>query len=146
MKFKTAVLFVAAVVLVVGFRLASQSNEKPRVFTQTSLAGGKAMVVGTTRLLVVKATASWCGPCKSMDRAVFTHPDVERWFEAHGVAVAMDIDEHPGDATALGVAAVPTVIVFDGSGREVARSMGVVEADRFIAWLDEIRAGKAGPT
>jgi thiol:disulfide interchange protein len=138
---KSFVMVVVVVAAVLAFLQArNRSVPTPAVFAAVSLADAKARIAGTERLLVVKATASWCGPCKQMDRLVFSQPSVETWVAAHGLAVALDVDREPADARALQIEAVPTIVVFGSDGAEVARSPGVQDPERFIAWLDQVRA------
>lgn len=60
---------------------------------------------------VVKFSAAWCGPCKTLE------PVLEKVQEAAGVPVfEIDIDENPKSVELFGIRAVPTVMIFkDGT-------------------------------
>ena len=41
-------------------------------------------------------------------------------------------------ATRYAIESYPTIVVIDGNGREVARNVGVLEAEEFLSWLDAV--------
>lgn len=110
-------------------------DAEPRIFTKMTLAAARESVRGTEKVLVVKATASWCGPCKRMDRVTWRDDEVEKWFAANGVVIALDVDAHADEARALGVEAMPTMIAFDGKGAELGRVEGFMDADELLSWV-----------
>lgn len=65
--------------------------------------------------------ADWCGPCRSMDRTVFTAPDVVA-MSRRFVMMRMDLTaRHPSQEEVLaryGVRGVPTVILINREGKE----------------------------
>jgi thioredoxin 1 len=68
--------------------------------------------------------APWCQPCKTL------HPlfdDLARSHSANGGVqfVRVDVDASPRVATELDIMSIPTLIVFDRSGREIEREIGV---------------------
>lgn len=90
------------------------------------------------RLLVIDATATWCGPCRKMDRDTWNHPDVAWWFEEFGVFVKFDVDESPHLVEMFRVNAMPTVIAIRGD-EEVARHVGYLGPRQMIDWLESVR-------
>jgi thioredoxin:protein disulfide reductase len=96
----------------------------------------------TGRPLFIDFYATWCGPCKLMERKTFTDASVSRRL-AEIVAVKVDSEEtekrsgHRGADVAdrFHVMAYPTLVVLDSEGREVSRRTGFVPPDEFEAWL-----------
>lgn len=132
---------------------ASASGVRPPVFDARPYADARAAAAAEGRVLVVKATATWCGPCREMDRTTWRDERVEAWFKEHGIAVAVDVDAEESTAHALGVEAMPTMIAFRNDV-EVDRVVGYRSADDLLAWLDGLGRGeravdllerKAGP-
>jgi len=88
----------------------------------------------TPMLLDVYAT--WCGPCKMMT------PQLDAAAQSLGQRVRMakmDSDEEPDWSTRLKVGGLPTLILFDQSGNEVARQEGALMQQQILDMV-----GKAG--
>ena len=66
--------------------------------------------------------ASWCGPCQTM------RPEIAKLAQKKYPIRSIDIDRSPEVAERYGVKAVPTFIVADRQGRELARTKGVIPA------------------
>lgn len=65
----------------------------------------------------------WCGPCKVMDRLVYTARDVVDAAQRI-VCIKVDGDERKDLKDRHGVASFPTGILYDPQGKEVARFSG----------------------
>jgi thiol:disulfide interchange protein DsbD len=94
------------------------------------------------RPLMVDFTADWCGACKEFTKHTFSDPRV---MEKAGdfVAVKFDAtdDEDPQvDAVKkkYGVVGLPTVVIFDSTGKERQRFTEFVPAEKFLKALEGI--------
>lgn len=77
---------------------------------------------------VIRFTASWCGPCKALEKTleqINTSVPIEVY----------DIDEQPQYATEFGVRGVPTLVMLDGNV-EVKRMVGAKSKPELEAWLN----------
>lgn len=83
--------------------------------------------------------AVWCGPCKVMDKEVFTENSVADYMNAGFVNLKLDAEKGEGLVLAkkYKVTAYPTFIVFDSKGNEATRFMGSMKPDRFIAKMKQ---------
>ncbi len=120
--------------------LISPARCKPPVFSDLSYDEARRQAQDRDRLLIVDATATWCGPCKRMDRTTWTDPTVVAWIEEHAIAVQFDVDEHPDLAEQLRAHALPTIIAFR-QGSEIDRIVGYRTPGALIEWLDGLRQG-----
>jgi len=93
------------------------------------------------RPILVFATADWCPPCRSMKQGPLQRDAVVQRIAAGFVPVKADVsdDASPGApiATRFAVQYIPTLIVTDAQGDELARVSGYLGDDQLLAWLDQ---------
>lgn len=94
------------------------------------------------RPLMVDFTADWCAACKEMDKHTFSDPRVKE-KAAHFVAVKVDAsDDEDTQIEAVkkkyGVVGLPTVVVYDSTGKERKRFNEFVGPEAFLAAIEGI--------
>jgi len=78
---------------------------------------------------VLKFSASWCAPCKSLSKTIEDiNTDV--------VIEDIDIDERSELAVEYGIRGVPTLVMID-EGVEVKRNVGNLTKQQLELWLDD---------
>lgn len=74
----------------------------------------------------------WCGPCRTMDRDVFTDGKVSTFF--NGTFLNLKVNAEKGEGVALakkfGIGAYPTLVFLDKKGVEKERQVGLTTAAR----------------
>lgn len=113
---------------------------KPPIFSDTPFAQARDATKGSPKLLIVKATASWCAPCKRMDKTTWIDEKVVAWVRDNGVAVEFDVDENKALSEQLKIDAMPTMIAFK-DGAEFDRTVGYKDAGDLLAWLNDVKGG-----
>jgi thiol-disulfide isomerase/thioredoxin len=111
---------------------------KPPIFAE--LAWQRAVEKGrqSGKLVVIDAMASWCPPCKAMDRRTWTNQSLTKWMRENCIAVQFDVDRDPVSMKALKVRAMPTIIIY-ADGEELAREVGGFDAKDMLEWLQALQ-------
>ena len=81
--------------------------------------------------LMVDVYATWCGPCKMMEKEVYTDPDVIAQ-SANWVSVKIDGEKRPDVAQAYGVTGYPTILFVSNTGKPFATLPGAEAAPAFV--------------
>lgn len=135
----------AALVAWVGLTLslgsATAADEHPAVFRDLSPKAALTQANEEGKILLVRWTATWCGPCKKMDKTTWPHADVVRWVEDHAIAISADLDAQRRGATVQNVSAVPTLIAFK-DGKEVDRLVGYRDPAGLMEWFSSLESGR----
>ncbi len=101
-----------------------------------------AWVNGQTspRPRLIRFTTDWCGPCETMKAQVFAKARVADAIHERFDAYSVDLTNPSPQQDALGqryrVLYLPTLLVTDAEGRELARLEQAVGAVEFLDWLD----------
>ena len=135
---------ITAVLALLSVLVSTQTaSGQPEVFEDITVKDAIERTSGSARVLVVKATAVWCGPCKRMDATTWVDESVVSWIREYGLATQFDVDEQPELARELRVRAMPTMIAFR-DGEEFDRIVGYRDANGLLAWMNDVKAGKTG--
>lgn len=94
----------------------------------------------TNRMVLVHFTATWCGPCRMIERDVYAKDEFKAAAGRSFVLAKIDIDENPDIARQYQVSAVPNIKFLSANGDVVHEHLGYVPLDRFLAIMDEARA------
>ena len=98
------------------------------------------IAVTTGKLVFIDLYATWCPPCRTMEREVFSRKDVGDFMERHFVAAKYDVDKTTGKELLkrYGSGAIPLYLVFDTQGEQLGRIQGAAKPDKIMADLQTI--------
>ena len=91
------------------------------------------------KLVVIDFFATWCGPCKMMERTTFADERVRRRMTEF-VPLKIDVDQQREIAAKYGIQSLPTTAVVGSDGRSVTRAIGYLDADRFLEVLSQAKS------
>lgn len=90
------------------------------------------------KLLLVKVSATWCGPCRQMKQLTFADSRVVEILRSDFVALSIDADEQPDLVAGFHVEAFPTTIIV-GPDRQVLKKLkGFQSADSLLSTLNTL--------
>lgn len=86
------------------------------------------------KIIFMDAYASWCAPCKLMEKNVFIQQEVGDFYNAHFINSRFDMEKGEGKdiAAKYGVRAYPTYLFINGDGEIVYQGTGYYESPDFI--------------
>ncbi|MBN9313381.1 MAG: disulfide isomerase [Chryseobacterium sp. 39-10] len=91
------------------------------------------------KLIFLDAYASWCGPCKLMEKNVFPQKAVKDYFNTSFINAHFDMEKGEGRdiARKYGVRSYPTYLFLNGDGEIVMKNYGYMEEGPFLAFAKE---------
>jgi thiol:disulfide interchange protein len=105
-------------------------------FFDGTLQGAIAKAKAENKFVLFDAYAAWCGPCKTMDKEVFTDKKVADYLNAKFVTIRVDMEKGEGPDLAKKYKSIngyPSLLFLDSSGIPVKTLLGSREADEFLA-------------
>ena len=95
-------------------------------FTNASWAEILKKAKAENKVIFLDAYASWCGPCKLLQKNVFTRQDIGELYNKQFINVKMDMEKGEGPALAqrYPLEAYPTLFFIDGNGRVLRKVIG----------------------
>ena len=111
-------------------------------FETVSTDSVRALARAQQKLVFIDLYATWCPPCRAMERQVFSQPEVGDFMAQHFVAAKYDVDKRTGRQLLdrYGHGAVPLYLVFDTTGTLWGTIQGAAPIETFIANLERIIA------
>lgn len=86
-------------------------------------------------VLLVHFYATWCPPCKRMDREVLGTPELARLLESGAVAVKVDGERHGDLKDRFSIEAFPSDVIITPQGRVLSTSQGYQTRDAYLSTL-----------
>ena len=129
---------VLGIVLLLGASTYAQNRAID--FKTTSLKEAFKMAKEQHKMIFTDCYTVWCGPCKGMDKLVFTQDSVADFFNSYFINVKLDMEKGEGPAAlkTYNVGAFPTYLLFDEDGKQIYKFVGGMPATEFMA---KIRIG-----
>lgn len=94
----------------------------------------RRMAQNQNKLVFIDLYATWCGPCRAMERTVFAKKEVGEFMERRFVAAKYDVDRTVGRElmSEYGRGAIPLYLIFDTDGVLWGRIEGATSEKEFL--------------
>lgn len=104
------------------------------LFVESSWAAIVKKAKAEKKIIFLDAYASWCGPCKLLQKNVFTRADVGEVFNKNFINVKIDMEkgEGPQLMRLFPLEVYPTLFFIDPSGKVVKKIAGYQSAESLI--------------
>lgn len=113
---------------------AKVAGEEGIQFTDAAWASVVKKARAENKIIFLDAYASWCGPCKLLQKNVFTRADVGEVFNKNFINVKVDMErgEGPQLARLFPLEAYPTLFFIEPSGKIVKKVIGYQTPEAMI--------------
>ncbi len=100
----------------------------------------RKIAIAEKKLVFIDIYATWCPPCRQMDKTVFSRADVGEFMSKNFVSAKYDIDKPTGReiANKYGVKSIPTYLIFDTEGNLVDGMQGAMPHEDFVGYLKKL--------
>jgi thioredoxin 1 len=142
MKIFKKVVFILALSAVVFSAVKAENKDKKEaksadkgiVFVPGSWAQILKKAKAENKIIFFDAYTTWCGPCKLLQKNVFTRTDVADVFNKNFVNVKVDMEsgEGPMLAEKYPLQGYPTLFFIDGNGKVVKEVIGYQNPETLI--------------
>lgn len=107
------------------------------VFFKGTFEEAKAQAKKDKKQLFVDCYTTWCGPCKMLDRNVFSNPDLGKFINENYIPLKLDMErEGVLQSEAYRINSYPTMLILDAEGNEKSRIVGYRDASQLMRMLN----------
>ncbi len=103
-------------------------------FIDNALHEALSQAKAEDKIIFVDAYTTWCGPCKMMDKSVFSDASVATFFNEQFVNLKLDMEKGEGNGFRMkfGVNGYPSFLFLNAAGVVVHRGQGFQPPERFL--------------
>lgn len=114
-------------------------------FSKAPLSEVLASAKTANQPVFVDVYTDWCGPCKQMDKEVFTNAGVGDYLNAHFLSVKVDAEKGEGIEVQdrYQVGAYPTLLFLNPDGEILLRQVGMCSVEELQQLAEEAREAMA---
>jgi len=130
MKSKIKKILACLLVVLIYGHLSAQGIH----FETSDWASVKSKAKAENKLIFVDAYTTWCGPCKWMDKHVFSDGKVGLFYNAHFIPFKIDAEKGAGPefAKKYHINSYPNLLFVNAEGELIIRKNGAMDIDELL--------------
>ncbi|MFY0643585.1 MAG: DUF255 domain-containing protein [Bacteroidia bacterium] len=97
-----------------------------------NLEEAKKIAKKENKMIFLDGYASWCGPCKMMDKRVFQNQQVAHFYNANFINVKIDMDKNVKLRNEYKIRAYPTLLYLNADGSVIQKKVGFHDSGDFL--------------
>lgn len=138
---RISVVIVMAVVIAIlpVYNIQAQETEKKVHFFAGDWQELQLAAKSKKKPFFVDFYATWCGPCKLLDKTTFRDSAVSDYANSVFIPFKADVDQRESKdiAQVYNVTSMPTIIFFDADGNVLGKKLGYTPPDEFLKLLQK---------
>jgi len=109
-------------------------------FEESRFKNALALAKKENKVIFVDVYARWCGPCKMMEREVFTDAEVANVYNSNFINLKIDGDLPEGNSfmKKYDIRSYPSFLFIDENGEVLDRKSGMMSSPQFRRWGQKI--------
>ena len=124
---------IALAVAVVLFASSSMTNAEVH-FKDMTFADALKQAKKEKKIIMIDYYTTWCGWCKRLDRDTYSSDEIGKYADDNVISLKLDAEKGEGMTLAkkASITGFPTIVFYNGDGKEIYRVVGYKPAPSFI--------------
>ncbi|ASK28840.1 thioredoxin [Chryseobacterium sp. T16E-39] len=130
-------------VLSSAFSLHVKAQQKQNIqeikFSTTDYQHVVALAKASRKKIFVDAYATWCAPCKELQKVTFKDAKAANYFNKNFINISIDVEKGEGVKLAKkwGVSGLPTLLILDYNGNVIDSHTGYVDGNGLVEFAKD---------